>query len=216
MSTVEAARAPRPSRPNAGGRGSSRVQPVARPGAIAAGATRVPTTAQPARRQSRAARRVTPRWLPRGARLVALAIIALSVLGLAYLVQISRVASYGYTLSTLQERQARIDRDNELLVYRISDERTLDRVDDLARRAYGMQPIDPSKDARVVAATQPQPPSAKAKSSPETRLRFRFLSVERPATAPPPALAAPPQTLPLVDRLWRRIVGIGVAGPPSH
>jgi cell division protein FtsL len=99
-------------------------------------------------------RRRLRRLRPRGVGAVALAVLAFSALGLLYLLQISRVASYGYTLSTIQARQAQLDREYELLLYQVSQERTPARVDDLARREYGMQPLDPGADATG------QPPAA--------------------------------------------------------
>src|SRR5690242_4387653 len=54
---------------------------------------------------------------PRGAVLFGVATLVLSALGLLYLLQISRVASYGYQLTKLQEEQAKLDGDYQLLVY---------------------------------------------------------------------------------------------------
>lgn len=149
-------------------------------------------------------------WRPRGAGLVALVIAALSLLGLIYLLQISRVARYGYTLSRLEQQQAKLDRENELLVYQVSQERGLARVDDLARREYGMQPFEPGKTPE--AAPVRSQPTAAAKARPT--MRYRFLSVPRPpGPEPAPAHDRAPRTL-LIDRLWQRIVGIGVAKGP--
>lgn len=143
----------------------------------------------------------------RSAALVGLAVVLLSFLGLIYLVEISRVASYGYALSTLQERQAQLDRENELLFYQISQERTLARVDDLARRQYGMQPFVPAAPSATTAGTSGARPVATGTSP-----RHQFLSVPRPVPTASPAASPPAPRASLLDRLWRRVVGIGVAG----
>ena len=157
------------------------------------------------------------RLRPRGAGAVALAVLALSALGLLYLLQISRVASYGYTLSTIQARQAQLDREYELLLYQVSQERTPARVDDLARREYGMQPLDPGADAEgqppAAAGTGAAATPAKPKGT-ATTARYRFLTAQRSASGSPATGGDAPHPLGLIDRLWQRMVGIGVAGRP--
>jgi hypothetical protein len=162
-------------------------------------------------------RRRLRRLRPRGAGAVALAVLAFSALGLLYLLQISRVASYGYTLSTIQARQAQLDREYELLLYQVSQERTPARVDDLARREYGMQPLDPGADAEgqppAAAGTGAAATPAKPKGA-ATAPRYRFLTAQRPAVEPPATGGDATRAVGLIDRLWQRMVGVGVAGQP--
>ena len=154
-------------------------------------------------------RRRLRRLRPRGAGAVALAVLALSALGLLYLLQISRVASYGYTLSTIQARQAQLDREYELLLYQVSQERTPARIDDLARREYGMQPLDPGADAEgqppAAAGTGAAATPAKPKGT-ATTARYRFLTAQRPASGSPATGGDAPHPLGLIDRLWQRIL----------
>jgi hypothetical protein len=137
-----------------------------------------------------------------GARLFAVAALGLSLLGLLYVVQISHVARIGYQLSDIQGRQAALDREHELLLHRLSAERTLARVSDVAQREYGMRPLAGTGLAGATAAA-----GAKPMATP----RQRFLVVPRPpapVSSPAPARDA---DLDLIDRLWNRIVGVGVA-----
>lgn len=160
----------------------------------------------------RAVARWRPSWRPGRAGFFAAAILALSALGIIYLVQISHVAVYGYALADLQRRQAGIDRENDLLQHRISGERTLARAADYAGRDYGMQPYGgvalptPTAGTGAVVSTRSSGP---ASSAPQKR----FVTVGRPAAAPPLALPAP--TRPgLLDRLWNRLFSVGVATAP--
>ncbi|HET8629241.1 MAG TPA: hypothetical protein VFL91_17610 [Thermomicrobiales bacterium] len=137
---------------------------------------------------------------PRGAVLFGVATLALSALGLLYLVQISRVASYGYQLTKIQDEQAKLDGDYQLLVYTVSGERTLARVDDTARREYGMRPLAGSE------YVDPQDPASRPPEAP-----VRFITVDRPAAAPSAPPPAPPRQPSLAERLWLRLAGIGVA-----
>ncbi|HEX5504594.1 MAG TPA: hypothetical protein VFW96_18390 [Thermomicrobiales bacterium] len=140
---------------------------------------------------------------PRGAVLFGVAALALSALGLLYLVQISRVASYGYQLTRLQDEQAKLDGDYQLLVYAVSGERTTARVDDTARREYGMRPLAGSE------YVDPQDPTSRPPEAPA-----RFITVDRPVAAPPAPPPAPPQRPSLAERLWQRLAGVGVSRGP--
>ena len=174
-------------------------RPVARPPAAAASA--------PARSARRGAQ-------SRGPRLLILAALALSLLGVIYLLQISRVASYGYELARIQQRQAELDRENELLLYRLSEERRLERVDDLARRDYGMQPLDPG---RLATATATAAASTAANGAPaRPTQRYQFIGVQRPPAAPPTPTPTQRGPTGILDRLWQRVVGIGVAGEEAR
>lgn len=142
---------------------------------------------------------------PGNAGLAALIILILSVLGMVYLTQISHVARYGYLLSDLQSRQARLDRENQLLQNTIASERTLARAGEVAA-SYNMRSFSdvPKLGAQNAAARSVATPVARA--VPQTR----FITVPRPATRAPALVAPVPPMTPL-DRLWNRLVGIGSA-----
>lgn len=149
----------------------------------------------------------------RGAGLFGVATFCLSLLGLVYLVQISNVARYGYLLADVQNRQAEVERRNELLTYRLSNELGLARVGDLAQREYGMRPFDRPAGAatggeqRSSAGTKPSPTAAAPIGGPQ----HRFITVQRPAPTPPVIAPPRPDRAGLVDRLWNRFVGVGSA-----
>lgn len=166
----------------------------------------------PALRQVQRAPGVTPGL--RGARLFGSATLVLSLLGLIYLVQISQVASHGYRLSDIEERQAQLDREYELLLYQLSGERTLARVGDIAQREYGMQPFDRAGDDRsgtVAAHGVPAPSTPAVGGAKSPSPRHRFLGVQLPPAAVAPTRPTRAPRPGPVDRLWNRLVGIGVA-----
>lgn len=134
-------------------------------------------------------------------------IFAASLLGVVYLVEITRVASLGYTLSTLRDRQTRLEHEQALLAYQVSAERTLAQVDHLARGQYGMRSIDQVTPETAARANPP----AKAASASATPVK-QFLTVQRPAPVAPATPTPAPAALGFGERLWRQLAGIGVAG----
>jgi hypothetical protein len=141
----------------------------------------------------------------------AVVILALSILGLIYITQISHVASYGYRLSALQQQQAKLDRENQLLQYKIDAERTLKRANDIAVVDYKMQPVaGVAKPLGTVTAVPQASTAVTASGAKLAAPQIRFVTAQRPrVTSPTAATAATPLTL--LDRLWNRIVGVGVA-----
>ena len=141
----------------------------------------------------------------------ACAILALSGLGLIYITQISYVARYGYRLSALQQQQAKLDRENQLLQYRLDAERTLNRANDIAGTEYKMQPIvGPAKPGASASAAPRAGAVAVANTTSRAAPQIRFVNAVRPRENLKPAVeTAPPSSL--LDRLWNRIVGVGVA-----
>jgi cell division protein FtsL len=141
----------------------------------------------------------------------AVVILALSVLGLIYITQISHVASYGYRLSALQQQQAKLDRENQLLQYKIDAERTLNRANDIAVTNYKMQELAGAAKPLGAVTAVPQASTTATASSPKLAApQIRFVTAQRPRVTPATAAtAATPLTL--LDRLWNRIVGVGVA-----
>lgn len=141
----------------------------------------------------------------------ACAVLALSVLGLVYITQISHVARYGYRLSALQQQQARLDRENALLRNQLATERTLERASVLAGSEYKMQPLLDGARSVVSASAAPSTASAKTTASASrTAPQIRFIAAQRPRTAATEP-NAPSKMLSLIDRLWNRLVGVGVA-----
>ncbi len=146
--------------------------------------------------------------------LSAILILILSLLGMIYITQISHVARSGYLLSSLQQEQAKLDRENELLRYRLAGERTLVRANDIATREYQMQPMMGASQLNLAAsATKTTAATAQKQAAASTNKpapQIRFVTAQRPQPATLPALAALPE-LSIVDRLWNQLVGVGVA-----
>lgn len=141
----------------------------------------------------------------------ACAILALSVLGLVYITQISHVARYGYRLSSLQQQQAKLDRENALLQNQVATERTLAQASKLAGSEYKMQPILDGAKSGVTASAAPGTTATKVASSASRNApQIRFITAQRPRTTPVESVA-PSKPLSLLDRLWNRLVGVGAA-----
>lgn len=161
----------------------------------------VPVAARAGRRQRQPWYRALPGLSRAG--LSALVVLFLSLLGLMYITQISHVARLGYTLSSIQQQQAKLDRDNALLQYQLASERTLPRANEIATGTYKMQPMESSSRAALATATAGAANAA-------TQPRVRFVAATRPQPTTLPDLA-PPTPLRLFDQLWNRLVGVGVA-----
>lgn len=140
----------------------------------------------------------------------AVVILALSTLGLIYITQISHVARYGYRLSALQQQQAKLDRENQLLQYQIDAERTLNRANDIAATQYKMQPVAAAAKPLGPATASQASTTATASGTNRVAPQIRFVIAQRPLVNPAAAAVAP-TPLSLIDRLWNRIVGVGVA-----
>lgn len=158
------------------------------------------------------------RWRLRGAGLFGVATLVLSLLGLIYLVQISHVARYGYMLADVQSRQAEVERQNQLLIYRLSEEQGLARASDVARREYGMRPFD--RQPTVVStggtgsadnSSVAQPAASATGASSSKSPRHRFITVQRPLPVEPTPQLALQERNGILDLLWNRLVGIGTA-----
>lgn len=144
------------------------------------------------------------------ARFVALTIVALSILGLIYLTQISHVARYGYLLSDLQRQQVRTERENQLLEYQLSSAHNLNEVNSLASRTYGMQPLLQLTPVGPNSVPSTAAGGTTARSGAQGTPQARYITVRRPAASTlPPAPAVEPETL--FDLLGRHLIGIGVA-----
>jgi len=141
----------------------------------------------------------------------AVVILALSILGMIYITQISHVARYGYRLSALQQQQAKLDRENQLLQYQLDAQRTLKRANDVAATDYKMQPVaGAAKPLGTVTAVPQASTSGITNGAKLAAPQIRFVTANRPRTNPAP-VAASTTSLSLLDRLWNSIIGVGVA-----
>ena len=199
---LERRREPDPVAPRERPRAAQASEPIAlaRPAAVAQGGSAV-SRAVAARLRQRLNR----------ARFAGLTIVALSILGLLYLTQISHVARYGYLLSDLQRQQVRTERENQLLEYQLTAAHNLNEINDLAGRTYGMQPL-----LRLTPVGANGVPSTAAgggttaRSGAQGTPQARYITVQRPAaTTPTPLPAVEPPSL--IDLLGRHLIGIGVA-----
>jgi cell division protein FtsB len=76
-----------------------------------------------------------------GAIMVSIAAVALSIIGMLYLIQTSQVASLGYELSRMQERRQALALEISELKYELARYESLDTIDGMARGRLGMTPI---------------------------------------------------------------------------
>lgn len=150
------------------------------------------SVASPAKRLDartvRAARRPPRYFTLNGAAMVSIAAVALSVIGILYLIQTAKVAGLGYELSDLQTKHDQLAIDNADLGYKIAKYQSLDAVNQIATQKLGMVPLTKDK----------------------------FLDVQAPAGAQLPTPPAPsPPRLSLLQRIERAIGGVGSAEAPS-
>lgn len=76
-------------------------------------------------------------------------IVLVSVTSLLYLTQASRVAATGYDISSAQERRARLERDEQILLVREAELQSLQSVESKATTKLGMVPAPPPDFIRV-------------------------------------------------------------------
>jgi hypothetical protein len=201
-------------RPTAGARRAATPETIERerpatPPRRAAGRGRAalgPAAARPTRPLGRMARLLALH--PGGAGFFALVAVGLSVLGLLYISQISHVALAGYTLSSLQDQQAKVERDNDVLQYRIDGQRTLARAAELSAGEYKMQEVNPHIVGTATSYMPSKPVVATTGATPPPQIRF--ITVPRPpSTAVAPETTSPPPSL--YARVRDRLIGIGEA-----
>ena len=138
----------------------------------------------------RADRRERRRYLRlNGASMVMIATIALSIIGILYLVQTSQVAQLGYQLSRLQKQHDELALENARIGYEIARYESIEKVQQVAIERLGMTPLK----------------------------QYRFLTVQRPAQENlptlPPEQAPPP---PVWQRALDALRGIGHAHAPTE
>src|SRR5919199_3367549 len=76
-------------------------------------------------------------------------IVLVSVTSLLYLTQASRVAATGYDISIAEERRARLERDEQVLLMREAELQSLQRIEREATAKQGMVPAPPPSFVRV-------------------------------------------------------------------
>jgi cell division protein FtsL len=94
---------------------------------------RKPTAAAPANRR--------PYFVMNGATMVAVAAIALTVIGILYLIQTSEVAQLGYDMSRLQEQRNTLTMETSELEYELARYESLQTVEEVAVTRLGMTPM---------------------------------------------------------------------------
>ncbi len=116
-----------------------------------------------------------------GVAMVLIAAVALSLIGILYLMQTAKVASLGYQFSDLQNKYYALSLDNSKLGYQVARDQSLDKIDQIATQQLGMTPLTSN---------------------------FQFLQVERPANDNLPPIPADVQPRPsLLQRIKAAITG---------
>jgi cell division protein FtsL len=112
--------------------------------------------------------------------LFAVVALALTTVGLLYLIQTTQVASLGYEISRLERERVAASLENQQLTYEVARYEALPEINRLARDEFGMQPMQ-----EYVFLTVSLPPAD-----------------DLPLPAPEPEQA---RTLP--ERIWDRLAG---------
>ncbi|MBX5444607.1 hypothetical protein [Sphaerobacter sp.] len=139
--------------------------------------------------RAQAVRRERRRYVSlNGAALVIVAGVAVSVIGILYLIQTSHVASLGYELSRIERERNELAMENARLGYLVAEQESLEQVERVATQELGMRPLT----------------------------RYRFLEVQAPAEEelPPPPTPTPDAET-LWERVWRGLTGVGRAQAPA-
>lgn len=115
-----------------------------------------------------------------GVAMVIIAAIALTLIGILYLMQTAKVASLGYQFSNLQNQYYSLSLDNSKLGYQVARDQSLDTISRIAIEQLGMTPLK----------------------------NFRFLQVQRPANDNLPPVPSDVQPRPsLWQRVRSAIIG---------
>jgi cell division protein FtsL len=97
---------------------------------------------RPVRRSvSTSANRRQPYFVMNGATMVSIAAIALTVIGLLYLIQTSQVAQLGYDMSRLQSQRDTMTLEMSELEYELARYESLQTVEEVAVSQLGMAPM---------------------------------------------------------------------------
>lgn len=137
-----------------------------------------PTIAPPIRRLNNA-------WL------FTLVAVAITTVGLLYLVQTSHVASLGYEVSRLERERLDKSLENQKLTYDIARQQSLPAIEQIAREELGMEPVEQTG----------------------TRL---YITVPEPAIAELPVPESETgDNLSLGRRIWARLTGTAHSSNPA-
>ncbi len=115
-----------------------------------------------------------------GVAMVIIAALALTVIGILYLMQTAKVAGLGYQFSRLQNEYYSLSLENSKLGYDVARDQSLDKISQVATEQLGMTPLK----------------------------NFQFIQVQRPANDNLPSL--PPDVHPqksLIERIKAALMG---------
>lgn len=133
----------------------------------------------------RAQRRPMRRYFAlNGATIVTIAALALSAIGILYLMQTSQVASLGYRIAYLQRQHDNLALETSRLVYEVARHEAIETVEQVAIQDLNMSPLQ----------------------------NFQFIEIRRPLDANLPA--PEPETLPepsFWERIVGAVMGVGWA-----
>jgi cell division protein FtsL len=125
-----------------------------------------------------------PYFVMNGATMVAIAAIALTVIGILYLIQTSEVAQLGYDMSRLQTQRDSLTLEISELEYEIARYESLQTIEEYATTRLGMAPMT----------------------------NFEFVELQEPSqrnlTVPEPIERSSPS---FFDRLFDALMGVGSA-----
>jgi len=76
-----------------------------------------------------------------GVAMVIIAGVALTLIGILYLMQTAKVAGLGYKFSNLQDEYYSLSLDNSSLGYQVARDQSLDQVSQIATQQLGMTPL---------------------------------------------------------------------------
>ena len=115
-----------------------------------------------------------------GVAMVIIAAVALTMIGILYLMQTAKVAGLGYKFSNLQDEYYSLSLENSKLGYDVARDQSLDKVSQIATQQLGMTPLS----------------------------NFQFLQVQRPANDNLPPIAPALQPHPsLLQRVRSALMG---------
>lgn len=102
-----------------------------------------------------------------GAAMMAIAAVAIGIIGILYLIQTSQVAGLGYELSHQQAKHDELALENSRLGYQVARYESLDTVEQVAIGQLGMEHVDKYRFIEVQRPSQddlPSPPAERART----------------------------------------------------
>lgn len=142
-----------------------------------------------------------------GVAMVIIAAVALTLIGILYLMQTAKVASLGYQFSDLQNQYYALSLDNSKLGYQVARDQSLDTVSRIAIQQLGMTPLKNFRFLQVQRPVDDNLPPIPAEIQPRPSLLQRIRSAiigessasanERVTTSTSPMISATPQASPV-------------------